>query len=188
MDEIYLCLLKKLAAYGYQEKDCVMGAGNRAAQILLIGEAPGKEEVKSGMPFVGKAGKNLDEFLAYIGIERGQIYITNVVKFRPFRVSDKGRESNRPPSQKEIAVCAECLAEEIRMLCPKLVITLGNTALRAVLGKEMTIGQVHGSSIKRENFSVFPLYHPASIIYNRALKEEYAADLDKLKAILKQTV
>lgn len=182
---IYRRWTDSLQKYGYEPEELVFGAGNPNAEVLLIGEAPGAEEVAAGEPFVGKAGKNLNEFLSATGIARETLYITNVVKFRPYRVSASGRKSNRPPSKKEIALCAGCLEEEISAIVPKVIVTLGNTALQAVLGGEMRIGICHGM-VQAVEPPVFPLYHPASIIYRPSLREEYARDMEKLRFYLKR--
>ena len=182
---IYRRWTDSLQKYGYEPEELVFGVGNPNAEVLLIGEAPGAEEVAAGEPFVGKAGKNLNEFLSATGIARETLYITNVVKFRPYRVSASGRKSNRPPSKKEIALCAGCLEEEISAIVPKVIVTLGNTALQAVLGGEMRIGICHGM-VQAVEPPVFPLYHPASIIYRPSLREEYTRDMEKLRFYLKR--
>jgi len=161
---------------------CVFGEGPVGARILLLGEAPGASEEREGRPFCGAAGKNLDEFLNVLGISRGEIYITNTVKIRPCKINPKtGREINRPPLKQEIAAFSDILAEEIRAVSPGIIVTLGNTALRAVCGEDKKIGKLHGRLITGGEFPVFPLYHPAAVIYRRTLKEEYIADLHKLK-------
>ena len=176
---------KRLQALAQEKGELVLGYGNPNAEIMLIGEAPGREEVMAGQPFVGKAGKNLDEFLAATGLVREQLYLTNVVKFRPMRISPKGTVSNRPPTQAEIALCAPYLEAEIAQVNPWLILTLGNVALQAMLGKEAKIGQYHGRATQRDaKRTVFALYHPASIIYNPKLKETYAEDLALLRAYL----
>ncbi len=174
--------LQKLAP---QKGGLVFGSGNLDAKIMLIGEAPGKEEVLAGRPFVGRAGKNLDEFLAATGLLREKLYLTNVVKFRPTRVSERGSISNRPPTQQEIALCMPCLKAELEALAPELILTLGNVALQALLGKEAKIGQCHGQSMPiGQGRAVFALYHPASIIYNPKLRLTYMEDLSRLRAYL----
>ena len=164
----------------------VPGCGKEDASVMLIGEAPGKDEVREGIPFVGKAGKNLDEFLSYTGLERDDIYITNAVKTRPVRISAKGTVSNRPPTNRELLAARELLLSEIAAVSPGVIVTLGNTPLRSVTGDmKASIGGVHGRPVLTEaGLTVFPLYHPASIIYNRALKETYMRDLDALKAFI----
>ena len=159
--------------------------------LMLIGEAPGEQEAIQLRPFVGKAGKNLNHFLQILGLKREEIYISNVVKIRPSKISPAGRMVNRPPSKAEKALFTPWLMKEIALVKPKVLVTLGNIALQAFV--DDTIGNRHGrwSCIKitlddgREMaFPLFALYHPASIIYNQSLKEVYAQDLETLKATL----
>ncbi len=160
----------------------VCGDGCPEATILMLGEAPGSEEVRQGKPFVGKAGKNLDAFLQQTGINREQIFISNVVKFRPYRVSARGRKANRPPNRMEIEWCRPFLLKELAIISPNLIVTLGNTALQALLGNQALIGQYHGCLVEdAQRRKIFPLYHPASVIYNSQLKEIYAKDLEALR-------
>ena len=164
----------------------VWGEGSARCALCLIGEAPGRQEAEQGRPFVGKAGENLNEFLRAAGLRREDLWITNTVKVRPAKVSEKGTVSNRPPNAEELALFLPLLAEELRLLRPPLVVTLGNTALRALMGRDAIIGAVHGRAVQCPMLEapLFPLYHPASVIYNRALKEVYQSDLQRLKAYL----
>ncbi|MGI6664051.1 MAG: uracil-DNA glycosylase [Christensenellaceae bacterium] len=180
--------LKKTLEAQHIVEPLVFGVGDARARVMLIGEAPGAEEVKAGKPFVGKAGKNLNHFLEKTGIKRERLYITNVVKFRPYKIGKSGRKSNRPPTQREIAICLPCLQEEIASVAPRLIVTLGNTALGAVAEKTVKIGEAHGALQKNAvGNTLFPLYHPASIIYNRSLEEVYEKDMQKLRAYIKET-
>ena len=186
LKSIYEQCLEAAAVFGKAADDMVYGEGDAKAKLMLIGEAPGAEETKLKRPFVGKAGKNLDDFLAVIGQRRESIYISNVVKFRPFKVSAKGRLSNRPPKSGEVSCMLPHLLEEIEAVAPRVVVTLGNCPLRAVLGdKKAVIGGCHAQPAQAKALShafwLFPLYHPASIIYNRALAPVYAQDLSALK-------
>lgn len=184
LKEIFAQLKSDLAAEGIVEP-LVFGDGDAHAAVMLVGEAPGKDEVLAGKPFVGKAGKNLNEFLARTSLDRQEVYITNVVKFRPYTVGKNGRKRNRPPTKTEILLCSQCLTAEIKALRPKTIVTLGNTALRAIAAEDYLIGQVHGQVIKsKEGIDVFALYHPASVIYNQSLRSTYQDDLDQLKAYL----
>ena len=176
-----------------EEKPIVLGEGKTDhPQVMLIGEAPGEQESLQGRPFVGKAGKNLDGFLQVLELQREDIYISNVVKIRPTKVSDKGRTSNRPPNKEELALFTPYLMEEILLVQPKMIVTLGNFALKALCGPRAIIGDMHGQetrvTVKHEKqegeFALFPLYHPASIIYNRSLQEVYDRDLQTLKNVL----
>ena len=164
----------------------VFGCGDENAAIMLIGEAPGAQEEKEGKPFVGSAGKNLDEFIERLEIKREDIFISNTVKIRPFKLSEKtGNKVNRPPDDEELGFFIPYLKREIEMMKPRFIVTLGNTALRAVTGdKKAAIGEKHAQQIQMGESVLFPLYHPASVIYNRKLKDTYYEDLEKLKGIL----
>ena len=176
-----------------EEKPIVLGEGNTDhPPVMLIGEAPGEQESLQGRPFVGKAGKNLDGFLQVLELRREDIYISNVVKIRPTKVSEKGRVSNRPPNKEELALFTPYLLEEILLVQPKMIVTLGNVALKALCGPRAVIGDMHGRTVQvpvthekqTGDFSLFPLYHPASIIYNRSLQAVYDEDLAALKTLL----
>jgi uracil-DNA glycosylase len=175
----------------FRNEQIVLGNGNIEAELLLVGEAPGRDEVKLGKPFVGTAGKNLSEFLNIIGIEREAIYITNAIKYRLSKLNPKtGKIINRPATKNEINVNRDFILKEIYIIRPKYVVTLGNVPLRAVTGiSDITIGMVHGEMMPielfGETYELYPLYHPASVIYNRTLKEIYINDMEKLKNILR---
>ena len=186
IEEINLKLENDIKNSPYSDKRIVFGDGNINTKILLIGEAPGGDEEKQGRPFVGKAGKNLDEFIEIVGLERSDLYITNVVKIRPINLSPKtGKPVNRTPNTEEISFFLPYLKEEIKVVSPELIVTLGNVPLKAVTGdKKITIGDVHGNILEIDGFKLCPLYHPASIIYNRSLKDTYLEDLEKIKNYL----
>ena len=176
-----------------EEKPIVLGEGNtNNPPVMLIGEAPGEQESLQGRPFVGKAGKNLDGFLQVLELKREEIYISNVVKIRPTKVSEKGRVSNRPPNKEELALFTPYLMEEILLIKPQRIVTLGNFSLKALCGPKAIIGDMHGQEThvtvthekQSAEFTLFPLYHPASIIYNRSLQAVYDADLQVLKTLL----
>lgn len=174
----------------FHKEEVVLGEGNPDAALLLIGEAPGKDEVRLSRPFVGMAGRNLDEFLEIVGIERNSIYITNAIKYRLSKVnSETGRISNRPAAREEIAGNRGVLIKEISIIRPSFIVTLGNVPLKSVTGDYgISIGDVHGRitqvDIEGNEYKLFPLYHPASIIYNRSLKDVYIKDINELKTIL----
>jgi uracil-DNA glycosylase family 4 len=174
-------------AMEFRGMDIVNGSGNPDSGILLIGEAPGKDEVRLGKPFVGAAGKQLSEFLELLGTDRDSIYITNAIKYRMCRINEcTGRISNRPAKNNEIIINRRYLLEEIDIIKPDYIITLGNVPLRSVLGDmAATIGTVHGQmadvEILSRNYRLYPLYHPASIIYNRSLKDVYVKDVEFLR-------
>lgn len=167
--------------YPGDEKLLVFGEGAERAAVMLVGEAPGAQEALQGKPFVGKAGKNLDEFLAISGFDRAELYITNTVKFRPVKTSARGTVSNRAPTREEVALFLPWLMKEIALVKPECVVTLGNTALRALMGNKKTIGDVHGRFQMLEGGQLlYPMYHPASVIYNRALRDTYIGDARRL--------
>lgn len=163
----------------------VPGEGDAFARLMLVGEAPGAQEAREGRPFVGPAGRNLDAFLAGVGLLRPELYVTNAVKFRPIQAGKGGREVNRTPTPAEVAAFRPWLLAEIEAVRPRVVATLGNTALFAVAGEALAIGDMHGRPISlKDGPTLFPLYHPASVIYRRALKPVYEADVAALRAYL----
>ena len=182
-------LLAAVETSAYQTKTIVFGEGAENPALMMIGEAPGGDEEKRGRPFVGKAGKNLSAFLEVVGLKREEIYISNVVKLRPTKESPKtGKAVNRPPSAEEIAFFLPYLLEEIQVISPKVVVTLGNVPLKAVTGeRKAVIGDYHGKPTPlADGRTLFALYHPAAVIYNRALQATYDEDLLALKAFLQK--
>ena len=173
------------AVYPDREWVLVFGEGPAQARLMLVGEAPGEQEAMLGRPFVGKAGKLLDAFIAGTGLTRGEMYVTNTVKLRPSRISKAGRVVNRTPTQEEIAAFLPFLKKEIAQVDPACVVTLGNVPLRALLGEKETIGQAHGQMRRQEDRLYFPMYHPASMIYNPGLKAIFAQDMEKLSQLIK---
>ena len=143
----------------------VPGEGPASAEILLVGEGPGREEDRTGRPFVGRAGSVLDRCLEEAGIERSRVFITNVVKCRP--------PENRRPKRKEVEACRIYLDAQIELLQPRTVILMGNAAARAVLDVE-GIGELRGRVI-RGRFLV--TFHPAAVLRNGKLREAFVADL-----------
>ena len=189
INNVKQALLTAVETSAYQEKTIVFGEGAERPALMMIGEAPGGDEEKQGRPFVGKAGKNLSAFLEVVGLKREEIYISNVVKLRPTKESPKtGKSVNRPPSVDEIAFFLPFLLEEIKVIAPKVVVTLGNVPLKAVTGeKKAVIGDYHGKPTPLvDGRTLFALYHPAAVIYNRALQATYDEDLLALKAFLQK--
>lgn len=170
-----------------RENALVFGEGPMHPRLMLIGEAPGEQETLLGRPFVGKAGKNLDRFLELAGMRREEIYISNAVKIRPTKTGKTGRISNRPPTKEEIALFRPWLMQEIALVAPQVIATLGNVPLFAVTNdKKLTIGAAHGRVMEagETGRKLFALYHPASLIYNRALESVYEQDVRALAAWL----
>ena len=138
--------------------------GSSDAEIIFVGEAPGRQEDLRGRPFVGAAGKFLDELLGSIGLSRDEVYITNVVKSRPVSGSPPGR--NRVPSPDEIAACVPWLTRQLDIIRPALIVTLGRVALEHFFpGRK--IAEVHGRPQTVDGVTVLPLYHPAMALYRR---------------------
>jgi len=160
-----------------------MDNGGLQSGIVLLGEAPGGEEIKNHTPFVGQAGQKLDGYLKLAGINRNDIFITNTVKCRPTK---NNGHANRRPSGCEVKSCAVWLDDELDIIAPAIVITLGDVALRKLSGNTMRIGDWHARPFNSGCFSVFPLYHPAASIYRRALEEIIKEDFEKLGHWLKQ--
>ena len=173
--------------YEGEKKILVHGEGEIGARVMLVGEAPGEQETLQGRPFVGKAGKNLNEFLELAGLERGELYVTNAVKFRPTKRSAAGRTVNRPPTREEVSLFLPWLRREIELVAPEVIVTLGNVPLRALTGLKAVIGDVHGTLQEADGLRLYPMYHPASLIYNPGLREVYAEDIRRLSAHLNQT-
>ena len=155
----------------------VFAEGGPDAEVLFIGEAPGANEDKQGKPFVGAAGKFLNEMLAGIGLSREDVYITNIVKYRP--------PANRDPEPDEIKAFMPYLLAQIEIIQPKLIVFLGRHAMNVFL-PDLRISQVHGQP-KRKNGQVYlPLFHPAAALYNGGMRQTLIEDFNKIPAILKQ--
>lgn len=170
------CDLKKSATQP------VFGDGNPNADIVFIGEAPGKKEDLLGKPFVGAAGKFLDEMLATIKMKREDIYITNTVKYRP--------PNNRDPELKEVQACFAWLSEELAFIKPKLIIFLGRHAMHRYFPEEK-ISHVHGKLLQKKipgmpTHYFYPLYHPAAALYNGSMRKVLIDDFKKIPKILKK--
>ena len=187
LNELYARTEKELTPY-VRFGSVVFGVGDPDAELVLIGEAPGKNEAEQGVPFVGAAGKNLDALLAAHGISRKNVYITNIVKYRPVQDGARpGTFRNRTPRRNELLLCRTLLLEELAILSPRVVATLGNSPLRALLDDpSLSVGDLHGQALRDPAFPflIMPLYHPASVIYNRSLVRTLDGDLDKLAELL----
>jgi uracil-DNA glycosylase family 4 len=136
----------------------VFGKGPIDAEIMLIGEAPGREEDLQGIPFVGKAGKELDNILRAAGIEKDKVFITNVVKCRP--------PGNRNPQENEMMKCNPYLVKQIQIIRPKVIVLLGNIALSLVTGSASGITKMRGKTYEYMSYPAIPTFHPAYIIRN----------------------
>ncbi len=155
----------------------VPGAGPAAADIMLIGEAPGAREDDLGVPFVGPAGKFLDELLAGIGLSREAVYIANVVKCRP--------PGNRDPEPNEIEACADYLDRQITMVDPRVIVTLGRFSMARWFPGQ-TIARIHGKAMRAEGRMIVPMYHPAAALHNGSLRSVIEADFATLPGLIAQ--
>lgn len=160
-------------------KNLVMGDGNIDADIVFIGEAPGKNEDETGLPFVGAAGKFLNEMLATIDMNRDDIYITNIVKYRP--------PNNRDPLPQEKTAFWPYLVRQLDIIAPKIVVTLGRHSMEYFL-PEKKISVVHGQpkriSFGQNKIVIVPLYHPAAALYNGSMRATLIEDFMKLPTII----
>lgn len=154
----------------------VFGAGNPDARVMIIGEAPGKNEDLQGQPFVGAAGKLLNELLALAGLEREDVFIANVLKCRP--------PGNRDPRPEEIEVCTPYLREQTRTIDPEFLVTLGNFSTKFVLKTDRGITGLHGKLYQAGKFKVFPIFHPAAALYDGAKREALENDFVTLGELL----
>lgn len=153
----------------------VPGDGPVDATLMFIGEAPGFHEDQQGIPFVGAAGKFLNELLEKAGIDRGMVYITNVIKCRP--------PGNRDPLIEEVTICTPYLDQQIEIINPQVIITLGRHSMNRAFPDEK-ISVVHGQPRKVNNRVYFPMYHPAAALHQPSLRSTVEADFDRLRALL----
>ena len=162
-----------------EAKNLVMGDGNIDAEIVIIGEAPGKKEDELGLPFMGAAGKFLNEMLDSAGMDRKDVFITNIVKYRP--------PNNRDPSKTEKEEFWPYLLRQLDIIQPKVVVTLGRHSMGYFL-PQASIGDVHGQPSEVEidslKLTVVPLYHPAAALYNGSLRSTLIDDFKKLPKII----
>ena len=162
----------------------VFGVGDPSADLMFVGEAPGYHEDQQGKPFVGQAGKLLDNLLAGIGLQRDQVYVANVLKCRP--------PGNRDPQPDEIEACESHLFRQISLIEPKVVATLGNFATKLLSGKPTGITRVHGveqeTRLGGRRVLLYPLYHPAAALYTPAMLKVLEEDFSRLPALLGRVV
>lgn len=155
----------------------VPGEGNPDTDILFIGEAPGKNEDEQGRPFVGAAGKFLNELIGLIGLQREDIFIANIIKHRP--------PGNRDPLPEEIEAYTPWLAQQIEIINPPLIVTLGRFSMAYLLGPTFSITKIHGQPKRTKSGRVVvPMYHPAAALYNGSLRPILATDFQKIPKVL----
>ncbi|MBB1063379.1 uracil-DNA glycosylase [Limosilactobacillus fastidiosus] len=187
------------------------GQGKLRPDLMLVGEAPGRHEEVHNIPFSGASGKELMKMLSTIGYDRESVYITSVVRQRPYsikKVTDKKtgaqvvKKPNRTPTKKEVLAFANLFDWELEQVQPKIIVPLGNTALQRLLGSQVGIGQLHGHLLKQPiqhakndgsgyelaatNSLLVPMYHPAAILYSRKLESTVYEDWQRLGKIIKK--
>lgn len=153
-------------------KNIVFGCGNKKADIMMIGEGPGADEDMQGIPFVGKAGKLMNQAFKGLDINREDIYIANIVKCRP--------PQNRVPEQDEANACLNYLRNQVLLVKPKIIVLLGSTALKNILGKEYGITSSRGKWIEKKEISYMPTWHPAALLRDENKKIEFWTDLKQV--------
>ena len=151
----------------------VFGSGNKNADIMMIGEGPGADEDKEGIPFVGKAGKLMNKAFEGLEINREEIYIANIVKCRP--------PQNRVPEEDEARACLDYLRNQVILVKPKIIVLLGSTALKNILGKEYGITSARGKWIEKKGILYMPTWHPAALLRDENKKIEFWKDLKEVK-------
>jgi uracil-DNA glycosylase family 4 len=169
--ERYSQFFQQLSEDYMDEERFVPAVGPEDAEVMLVGEAPGANEVEEGEPFVGRAGEKMNDVLNDIGVERSELYITNLVKIRP--------PDNRDPKKDEIEAWAPLLEKEIENVNPDIILTLGNFASKEMLDTSKGITQIHGRIFSREGKKIMPIFHPAATLYNRSKTPELEKDLRK---------
>lgn len=159
----------------------VIGDGNKRAELMFVGEAPGADEDKTGLPFVGRAGKLLNKIIEAMGFERKDVYIANIVKCRP--------PNNRPPQPEEVSACIGFLHAQIKLVRPKVIVCLGASAAKTLLQTEENISAIRGTAqelvaVPELDVKVMPTFHPAYLLRNPSAKKTVWQDMKKVKTWL----
>ncbi|MCX5789961.1 MAG: uracil-DNA glycosylase [Elusimicrobia bacterium] len=185
----------KKCPLGGQRLNAVFGVGSAQAEVMFVGEGPGYQEDRQGEPFVGRAGQLLDDILRAIGLSRETVYIANVVKCHPMK--DPGdpdaRGNDRPPTPKEMEACMPYLQEQIRLIAPRVIVTLGNVATKALLREETGISRLRGQWRElavpgmAAPLRLLPTYHPAALLRDPGLKRDVWTDMKNLRTELTKT-
>lgn len=151
----------------------VFGQGNKNAKLMFIGEGPGADEDRQGIPFVGKAGQLMNNAFQALEINREDVYIANIVKCRP--------PSNREPEDDEAQMCLNYLRNQVILIKPEIIVLLGNTALKNIMGKEFKITAVRGKWMEKNGIKYMPTWHPAALLRDENKKIEFWKDLKEVK-------
>ena len=165
---------------GKSRTNIVFGTGNIKSKIMFIGEGPGADEDLQGIPFVGKAGKLMDNAFDILEINREEVYIANIVKCRP--------PNNRDPQEDEITACINYLRNQVMIIKPKIIVLLGRIALQNILGKEYKITESRGKWIEKKGILYMPTWHPAALLRDETKKIEFLKDLEIIKQYTIQKV
>ncbi len=153
--------------------NCVFGVGNKNADIMFVGEAPGEQEDLSGVPFVGRAGQLLDKFLYAVDIDRNDVYIANILKCRP--------PKNRDPLPEEEDMCIDYLRQQVALINPKVIVCLGRISAMRLIKPDFKITQEHGVWFKKGGYLMTAVYHPAALLRDPRKKEDMLEDMKKIK-------
>jgi DNA polymerase len=163
---------------GETRTNLVFGVGNREADLMFVGEAPGQAEDEQGIPFVGAAGKLLDRYLYAVGIPRESVYIANILKCRP--------PMNRDPLPEEEDACIGYLREQVRLIQPKIIVCLGRISAMRLIKPDYRITREHGQFIRKGDFLMTAVYHPAALLRDGSKKEDMLLDFERIKEQLDQ--
>ncbi len=163
------CASCKQCALGETRTNLVFGCGNKNADLMFVGEAPGEQEDLSGVPFVGRAGKLFDKYLEAVGISRDEIYIANMLKCRP--------PKNRDPLPAEQDICISYLREQVRLIQPKLIVCLGRISAMRLISPDYKITKEHGIWVKKGNYDMTAVYHPSLLLRDPRKKDDMLADM-----------
>ena len=156
--------------------NCVFGVGNRNAELMFVGEAPGEQEDLQGIPFVGRAGQLLDRYLFAVGIPRESVYIANVLKCRP--------PHNRDPLPAEEDACIGYLREQVRLIDPRMIVCLGRISAMRLIKPDFRITREHGIFFHKGKYLMTAVYHPAALLRDPSKKEDMLSDMEKIRAQL----
>ena len=172
------CKTCQKCALGATRTNCVFGTGNKNADLLFVGEAPGEQEDLSGVPFVGRAGQLLDRYLYAVDIPREKVYIANILKCRP--------PHNRDPLPEEEDACIDFLREQVRLIRPKVIVCLGRISATRLIKPDFKITKEHGVWFEKGSFAMTAVYHPAFLLRDPRKKEEMLTDMQGIRKKLEE--
>ena len=179
-NELYeQCRICDKCPLGKTKTNTVFGCGNQNARLMFVGEAPGEQEDKQGIPFVGAAGKLLDKYLDAVEILRDEVYIANILKCRP--------PHNRDPLPEEGDACIGFLREQVKLIRPEIIVCLGRISAMRLIKPDFKITREHGVIVKKGAFAMTAVYHPAVLLRDPSKKEDMYRDMKKIKAYLDST-